>query len=284
MKTLSAVLVLVVGGLVCPSFRADEGEKSKAAEAVAEKIQDLNLTDQQEAKITDIRKEFRPKVQEAAKALAGVVKDEEDKIQAVLTPEQKDKVKAMKEERAEHREECLAHALTNLKELDLTDAEMTKIGEIRKEFRPKIAKAMEGLKGILTDAQKKAREEALAAGKSRKEVLVALKLTDDQKTKVEAVGKELATLVREEMEQIGDVLNAGQKEKLQDVKDERKERVRDRKAHAIANFKDLNLTDEQKAKIADVRKEYRPKVQDAGNNLRVTIREELVQIAPVMKG
>ena len=284
MKTLSAVLVLLVGVLVCPSLAADKEEKTKVGEAVAERIQDLNLTDQQEAKIADIRKEFRPKVQEAAKALAGVVKDEEDKIQAVLTPEQRDKVKAMKEERAEHREECVVHAITNLKELDLTDAEMAKIGEIRKEFRPKIAKAMEGLRGILTDAQKKTREDALAAGKSRKEVMEALKLTDDQKTKVEAIGKELATLVREEMEQVGDVLNAEQKDKLQDVKDERKERVRDRKAHAIANAKDLNLTDEQKSKLADIRKEYRPKVQDAGNKLRVTIREELVQIVPVLKG
>ena len=284
MKTLSAVLVLLVGVLVCPSFAADKEEKGKVGEAVAERIQDLNLTDQQEAKIADIRKEFRPKVQDAAKELAGVVKEEVDKIQAVLTPEQRDKVKAMKEERAEHREECVVHAITNLKELDLTDAEMAKIGEIRKEFRPKIAKAMEGLRGILTDAQKKTREDALAAGKSRKEVMEALKLTDDQKTKVEAIGKELATLVREEMEQVGDVLNAEQKEKLQDVKDERKERVRDRRAHAIANAKDLNLTDDQKSKLADIRKEYRPKVQDAGNKLRVTIREELVQIVPVLKG
>ena len=284
MKTLSAVLVLLVGVLVCPSLAADKEEKTKVGEAVAERIQDLNLTDQQEAKIADIRKEFRPKVQDAAKELAGVVKEEVDKIQAVLTPEQRDKVKAMKEERAEHREECVAHAITNLKELDLTDAEMAKIGEIRKEFRPKIAKAMEGLRGILTDAQKKTREDALAAGKSRKEVMEALKLTDDQKTKVEAIGKELATLVREEMEQVGDVLNAEQKEKLQDVKDERKERVRDRRAHAIANAKDLNLTDDQKSKLADIRKEYRPKVQDAGNKLRVTIREELVQIVPVLKG
>ena len=202
----------------------------------------------------------------------------------MLTPEQQKQVQAMKEERAEHRGECLAHALTNLKDLDLTDAEMAKIGEIRTEFRPKIAKAMEGLRGILTDAQRKTREDTLAAGKSRKEVLEALNLTADQKTKVEAVGKELATLIREEMEQIGDVLNAGQKEQVQDLKDERKERVRDRRAHAIANFKDLNLTEDQKTKLADIRKEYRPKVQEAGNKLRATVREEVGQILAIIKG
>jgi Spy/CpxP family protein refolding chaperone len=33
------------------------------------------------------------------------------------------------------------------------------------------------------------------------------------------------------------------------------------RAHAIANFKDLNLTEDQKTKITDIRKEFRPKVQ-----------------------
>jgi Spy/CpxP family protein refolding chaperone len=287
MRKLGVVLTLAaLVGVACvtPGAADTKAEGKDAPAGLAERIQDLNLTADQEAKIADIRKEYRSKVQDAAKGLAGLVKEEEDKIQAVLTPEQKDKVKAMKEERAEHREECVAHAIINLKELDLTDAEMAKIGEIRKEFRPKIAKAMEGLRGILSDAQKKAREDALAAGKSRKEVLEALKLTDDQKTKVEAIGKELATLVREEMEQIGDVLGAEQKEKLQDVKDERKERVRDRRAHAIANLKDLNLTDEQRAKLTDIRKEFRPKVHDAGNNLRAAVRDELGQVVAIIKG
>jgi len=285
MRTLSAALVLLVGALVCPSLWADEGAKAtKVGEAIAEKIQDLNLTDQQEAKIADIRKEFRPKVQEAGKELTGIVNEELDKIRGVLTAEQKQKLQAMKEERPEQREECLAHAIAHLKELDLTDAEMTKIGEIRKEFRPKIAKAMEGLSGTLTDAQKKSREEALTAGKPRKEVLEAMKVTDQQREKVQAVAKEVAALVREEMEKIADVVSAEQKEKLQELSDERRERVRDRMAHATANFKDLNITDEQKTKIADIRKEYRPKVQEAGNKLRATVREEMGQIVAVIKG
>jgi Spy/CpxP family protein refolding chaperone len=286
MKTLSAVLTLaalVVAFCATPRTANAQAERKDVAVVLVERIQDLNLTDAQEAKIADIRKEYRTKVQDAAKELNGVVKEELDKIQAVLTPEQKEKLPAMKEERAERREECLTHAIANLKELDLTDTEMTKIGEIRKEYRPKIAKAMEGLSGTLTDAQKKAREEALTAGKNRKEVLEAIKLTDQQREKVQAAGKEVATLVREEMEKIGDVLDAEQKEKLLELKDERKERVRDRRAHAMANFKDLNLTDEQKTKIADIRKEYRPKVHEAGNKLRATVREEVSQILAVIK-
>jgi LTXXQ motif. len=68
------------------------------------------------------------------------------------------------------------------------------------------------------------------------------------------------------------------------LKDERKERVRDRRAHAIANFKDLNLTDDQKAKIADIRKDIRPKVHEAGNSLRIVIRNELGQVVAILKG
>ena len=285
MKTLSAALVLLVGALVCPSLWDNEGVRAaQVGGVIVEKIQDLHLTDQQEAKIADIVKDYRPKVQQAAKDLAALVKDEVDKIGAVLTPEQKQKLQAMKEERAEHREECLCHAIAHLKDLDLTDAEMTKIGEIRKGYRPKIAKVMEGLGGTLTDAQKKAREEALSAGKSRREILEGLKLTDQQKEKVQTVGKEAAGLVREEMEKIRDVLTEEQKAQLQELKDERRERVRDRMAHAITNLKDLNLTDEQRMKIADIRRAYRPKVHEAGNMLRGLVRDEVAQIVAVIKG
>jgi Spy/CpxP family protein refolding chaperone len=285
MKTLSAALVLLVGALVCPSLWDNEGVRAaQVGGVIVEKIQDLHLTDQQEAKIADIVKDYRPKVQQAAKDLAALVKDEVDKIGAVLTPEQKQKLQAMKEERAEHREECLSHAIAHLKDLDLTDAEMTKIGEIRKEYRPRIAKVMEGLGGILTDAQKKTRQEALNAGKSRREILEGLKLTDQQKEKVQTVGKEAAGLVREEMEKIRDVLTEEQKAQLQELKDERRERVRDRMAHAITNLKDLNLTDEQRMKIADIRRAYRPKVHEAGNMLRGLVRDEVAQIVAVIKG
>ena len=52
----------------------------------------------------------------------------------------------------------------------------------------------------------------------------------------------------------------------------------------IANLKDLNLTDDQKTQIADIRKEYRPKVHEAGNKLRATVREEVEAILAVIKG
>ena len=91
-------------------------------------------------------------------------------------------------------------------------------------------------------------------------------------------------VVREELTKIGDVLTEAQKEKLAELKGERRERVRDRKAHAIANAKELNLTDDQKAKIMEIRKEFAPKVHEAGNKLRATVREEAEAILAVIKG
>jgi len=173
MRKLSAALMVALAAVVWAAPRAADAkaEPKDARAGLAERLQDLDLTDAQEAKITDIREDYRPRVQEAAKELATAVKDEMEKVQGVLTGQQKDKLRTFKDDRQEHREECLAHALANLKELDLTDAEMTKIGEIRKEFRPKIEKALDGLNGLLGDDQKKARETALNAGKKRKEVL-----------------------------------------------------------------------------------------------------------------
>ena len=251
---------------------------------LSERVQDLQLTDDQEAKIADIRKECRPKVQEAGKDLMTVVKEEEEKARAVLTPEQRTKLEEFKEERQERRAEGLAQRIAHLRELDLTDAEKAQFAEIRKEYRPKIEKAMEGLHGLLTDDQRKAREEGLHADKKRREILASLNLTEDQKAKVAAVAKEVRTLVREELEKMRDVLTEGQKEKLDEFKEERKDRVRDRMAHRIANFQDLNLTAEQKTQLADIRQGCRPKVQEAGNKLRATVREEVDAILAVLKG
>jgi Spy/CpxP family protein refolding chaperone len=285
MRSLWGAVVVAVAFAAYGSLPLDRATADEpATESLRERMQDLNLTDEQETKIEDIQKEHRPKVQEAAKDLAAVVKEEVGKVRGVLTAEQKTKIAAMKEERKERRAERLVERLAHLEELDLTDGEMAKIAEIRDEYRPKIVKAMRSLRGLLTDEQKKAREEALEAGKKRSEVIAALKLTDEQKEKVEAACKEMRTLVREELEKVRAVLSDGQKEKLDVFEDERKAHVRDRMAHAIMNFKDLDLTADQKTQLADIRKEYRPKVQEAGNKLRAAVRQEVQAILAVLKG
>jgi Spy/CpxP family protein refolding chaperone len=279
MRTLIAVLTVAVGLWLPAKLAAQD-----AAGGLAERIQDLKLTDDQEARVADIRQECRPRVQEAAKELATLVREEVTKVRAVLTEEQKRKLQTLREERKEHRAEGLAQRIAHLQELDLTDAEVAKIEEIRQEYRPRIVKVMENLKGILTAEQQKARVEGLRAGKKRREVLASLNLTGEQKEKVEAVGTEVRTLVREELEKMRDVLTEGQKEKLQEFNEERKDRVRDRKVHAIMNLKELNLTADQKTQLADIRKEYRPKIHEAGNKLRTIVREEVEAVVAVLKG
>jgi Spy/CpxP family protein refolding chaperone len=285
MRTLYAALTLAAAMGVGSIGIADDTAKGRAnGRGQDAQMQDLNLTSEQEAKIADIRKEAGPKVQEAAKELAALVKEEVEKVRHVLTPAQMQKLQALHDERKEDRAEGLAEKFAHLKELDLTDSEHTQIQDVRKEFQPKIVKALEGLRGILTDDQKKARSEALSAGKKHSELLASLKLTDEQKEKVPAIFKDLGTLVREETEKLLDVVGAEQKEKLAELKDERHERVRDRMACAIANFKSLELTEEQKTKIAEIRTEFRPKVHEAGNKLRAAVREEVGAIVAVLKG
>jgi Spy/CpxP family protein refolding chaperone len=286
MRTFCAVLTLVAAMSACPKLYADDepkGERNRVGEGLAERIQDLNFTDEQETRIADIRKEYRPKIQEEAKGLAAIVKEEVEKVEAVLTPEQKEKVQAMKEERKERRQEGLAERMTHLRDLDLSEAELTQIENIRKEYRPKIVKALEELRGILSDEQKQAREEALKAGKKRREVLASLNLTDEQKEKVHAVGKEVATLVREELDKVRNVLTAEQQAKLSELKAERREHARDRMAARIANLRELNLSSQQRTAIAEIRQEYRPKIHEAGNKLRATAREEVAMILTVIR-
>jgi Spy/CpxP family protein refolding chaperone len=279
-----AVVVLGVAVAMYATLPIGAAQKTGEKAGLSERIQDLDLTDAQEAKIADIRKDNRPKVQEAAKELATLAKQEVEQIREVLTPEQRTKLQTLKEDRAEFRGERLGERIAHLKELDLTDSEMAAIREIHKECHARTMKAMHTLDGLLSDEQKTARVKALDAGMKRRDVITSLKLTGEQKEKVEAVGKEIRSQVHEELMKMRDVLSATQKEELQEFKNERREKVRDRAAFSIANFKELNLTDAQREKINAIRTEFRPKVHEAGNRLRGTIREEVQAIVSVIKG
>jgi Spy/CpxP family protein refolding chaperone len=250
---------------------------------ISERIQDLNLTDEQEAKISQIRKEWRPKVEAAAKQLVVPLREEVAKIRDVLTVEQLDKLNAMREMRQERRADRLVERFAHLEDMDLTEAEVSKLATIRDEYRPKIAKALESLKGTLNEEQRESLAEAREAGKKHKEVFASVNLTDEQKEKISAVGNEVRTYVREELEKVREVLSPEQEEQLKEFKEERHEQARDRLASAIANCKDLNLTDEQKSRIASIRQEFRPKIHEAGNNFRAVVRQELAAIISDLK-
>jgi Spy/CpxP family protein refolding chaperone len=285
MKTLMAAVALSVGMVVCAALLAAEDKPDQNANGgQRSRVQDLRLTDEQETKVAEIRKEYRPKVQEAANDLAAVLKEEVEKVQGVLTAEQKAKLQEARGELKEMRAESLAEEMAHLGQLQLTDAEIAQIADIRKEFRPRVESTMNELEGLLTDDQKTARQEALQAGKKGRETLESLKLTDEVKEKAHAACRKVGTLFREEIEKIRDVLGSEQKEKLQEMKEETAEHVHDRMAVRIATLKDLNLTEDQKTHIADIRKEFGPKVHTAGNKLRDTIKEEVDAIMAVIKG
>src|SRR5262249_42344734 len=133
------------------------------------------------------------------------------------------------------------------------------------------------------DTQKMAWEEAVKADKTRREALQSLNLTSAQKTELENVGKQLKDLVGNEVAKIQAVLTEGQRETLQGLRSERKELVRDRLAEQIANLRDLNLTPQQKDSLMQIRQEFRPKIQEVGNNLRSTIGEEARKIVEALK-
>src|SRR5262249_36139935 len=132
MRSLIAVQALVIG-LALYVTQPVAAVQKVGGVILVERIQDLHLSEAQEAKVADIRKTTGAKVKEAAKDLAAILKDEENKVMAVLTPDQRTKVAAMKEERMEMRGDRLCERITHLKELDLTDAEFAKLMEIRKD-------------------------------------------------------------------------------------------------------------------------------------------------------
>jgi Spy/CpxP family protein refolding chaperone len=246
-------------------------------------IKDVELTDEQEARIAAIRKEYGTKIKDEAEELKKLATEELDKIRNTFTPEQRTKVREFIAEQKEFKVESLAHTLANLEKLDLTQAELEKIAEIRKEYRPKIEERLKQLDGLLSDDQKKAREEALKANKPRREILQALNLSSEQRAELETISKDFKDLVGNEVAKIRDVLTEAQKETLQDLRNERREMVRNHLAHQIANLRDLNLTEEQKATLMQVRQEYGPKIQELGNKLRSSISEEVGKVVEVLK-
>jgi Spy/CpxP family protein refolding chaperone len=265
--------------LFCTGARLDGADYGSTLDKEAEMILALG----QEMRLEAIRKEFGDKIDRSGKQLAALIKDEVGKIRMVLTPVQNEKLRELNLGSLEHEVDGLAQRIAGLAGLDLTEGELAKIGRIRKEYRPKVEKAMKELDSILSQEQAKARRDAIDAGKKASQVWANLNLAQAQKEKVAAVGKKISSLVSGELGELKDALTPDQKVLLLTLKGDSLEHVRDRLAQRIARLEDLNLTDKQKAAIARIRKEYQPKIHDAGNNLRELIRQEVTMIAAVFK-
>jgi len=107
--------------------------------------------------------------------------------------------------------------------LDLSENQKEKLGKVRDDFEAKRQAIYEKLADLLTEDQKQigkdAMESAKQSGKMGREVYqsleASLKLTDEQKQKMEPIGKEFQSLVNDAMKQVAEVLTPEQKEKLQ---------------------------------------------------------------------
>lgn len=106
--------------------------------------------------------------------------------------------------------------------LELSDAQKAKVEELKKVEEPKLKEAREKASSILTDDQKKARDEAMKAardaGKSREEsreaIEKAVKLTDEQKKKQEESRKSMEELIKNVREKLMAILSPEQQETL----------------------------------------------------------------------
>ncbi|MHB8898003.1 MAG: hypothetical protein ACYC6Y_04590 [Thermoguttaceae bacterium] len=104
--------------------------------------------------------------------------------------------------------------------LDLTAEQQAKLEQLKSENEPKLKEALEKVGAIFTEEQKAAAKAAAEKAKGEKlegrkffaAVEAAVKITDEQKTKVEELGKEMATEYRLVMKKALDVLTAEQQE------------------------------------------------------------------------
>jgi Spy/CpxP family protein refolding chaperone len=118
--------------------------------------------------------------------------------------------------------------------LTLTDDQKAKIADIKKEFTPKFAEVRKKREAILTDDQKKARDDAIQAARAEgkrgfeamRAGIEAVTLTDDQKAKQKEVMKETADLNKQATDKVMDVLTDDQKaevkKRMEEFKNKRK--------------------------------------------------------------
>lgn len=106
--------------------------------------------------------------------------------------------------------------------LKLSDEEGEKLGKVLAKIGPKMKELMEKLGEVVTDEQeaaaKEAGEKAKAENKKGRQFFVAveaaIQLTDEQKKKLDVIGKEMLALHRKSMKEVLGALSEEQQEKL----------------------------------------------------------------------
>jgi Spy/CpxP family protein refolding chaperone len=147
MRVVRVALILVVALLLaCPAMAQEKKRERKGGRGNFDPVQmmlrGLTLTDEQKAKVEDVKKEFAPKLDEARKAM-DVLTPEQKKARDEATKKAKDEGKTEREIRAAGRA-----AVT------LTDEQKTKQAETMKGMRAVGEQFRAKIMDILTPEQK----------------------------------------------------------------------------------------------------------------------------------
>ena len=213
--------------------RTARTEAMKVAKEAGEKTREAWKKVKDAVKLTDVQK---TKMAELRKETGALHKELREKMAALLTPEQKEKCEKHRKCVADHAPKAgrkhhggpehrgMGWGRHVLEGLDLTDDQKTRLKELRKEYGSKMKEAWPKMEGLLTEEQKKARagaiEAAKAAGKEGKEVWKdvkeAVKLTDDQKTKMAEAREAAAPLRKELREKVLAILTPEQQAQLKE--------------------------------------------------------------------
>lgn len=106
--------------------------------------------------------------------------------------------------------------------MDLTAQQQQQVEQVRAELRPQLEEVLEKLRDLLTEEQRQAAEDAVRkareAGKKGRAFFVAVetavKLTDEQREKVNKLGQQTLKLSRQMVKKIMGVLTPEQQENL----------------------------------------------------------------------
>ena len=109
-----------------------------------------------------------------------------------------------------------------MEELDLTDEQNEQLKKLREKLGPQFKGVFGKMQDVLTEEQKIAGEEAMRAAKEAgkkgrdffQAIEASLKLTDEQKEKMDKLAPEIRALQREMMKEIRGILTPEQQEKL----------------------------------------------------------------------
>jgi Spy/CpxP family protein refolding chaperone len=239
------MLLAITGGLAALTLaiaplssmaQPGEGGRGLRSEGHGRMIEQLDLTEQQQAELQQIRAAHQAEVStiltadqqaafqagiEAGEPMPAILRaldlsqEQRDSLQAlrethrqqgreVLTPEQQAQIDELRAPRGD-RGDRLARGWDVLEELDLTDAQQTELNQIREASRAEMA-------AVLTDEQRAAFQSGLAAGEPMPAVLRSLDLSDDQRAT-------LRTIVEDGLAEARDVLTPEQQAQIDELRE-----------------------------------------------------------------